>query len=395
MSRADNYHLDERSWTRGRNVIVFIALAAIAGSLIGWLGNAKQFAASYLVNYMFFTTIALGALFFVMVQHMTGSAWSVTVRRMMENIMVTIPAAALLFVPIGLNIPLLYEWSHKEFYSNDAVMQFKMNFFNPGFFLARMAAYFIVWTVLALNLYRHSVAQDGGGSLERIRKISWWSAPGLLAAMITVTSASVDLLMSLEPHWYSTIFGIYIYSGGALAFMAALTLICILLRRAGLLVNTINLEHYHDLGKWLFALTIFWAYIAFSQYLLIWYANIPEETIWYKERMHGNWIWISALLLVGHFIVPFVVLLARAGKRNLNVLAAISIWILLMHYVDLHWVVMPTLDPHQFHLHWLDGVTFLAVGGIYAFVFWGRLRRRSLVAAGDLRFEQSLHFKNV
>ncbi len=395
MSHAENYYLDERNWTRGRNVIVFIGLAAIVGSIVGYLSEPKQFVASYLVNFVYFTSITLGAMFFVMVQHLTGSAWSVTVRRQMENLMVTTPVAALLFLPIAFNIPSIYEWAHKEFYSADPVMTFKMEFFNPKLYLLRMAVYFTIWTVLAFNLYRHSVAQDSGGSLERIRKSSFWSAPGLLLLMVTVTSASVDWLMSLEPHWYSTIFGIYVYAGGALAFMAVLTLICLMLRRAGLLINTINLEHYHDLGKWLFALTVFWAYIAFSQYMLIWYANIPEETIWFKHRLEGNWSWVSALLLVGHFIVPFLVLLPRAAKRNVNVLTGISIWILLMHYVDLHWIVMPTMHVHSFHLHWLDLVTFLAVGAVFAFVFWTRLRKHALVPMGDLRFEQSLHFKNV
>jgi hypothetical protein len=244
-------------------------------------------------------------------------------------------------------------------------------------------------------LYRHSVAQDQGGSLERLRKSAWWSAPGLLLLMVTVTMASVDLLMSLEPHWYSTIFGVYIYSGGALAFMAALTLICIALRRAGFLVNTITMEHYHDLGKWLFALTVWWAYIAFSQYLLIWYANIPEETIWYKHRLEGNWTWVSALILFGHFILPFIVLLPRASKRNLKVLTAASIWILAMHFVDLHWVVMPTIHKHSFHLHWLDIVTWLTVGSVFAFAFWSRLRKHALTPVGDLRFERALHFRNV
>jgi magnesium-transporting ATPase (P-type) len=180
-----------------------------------------------------------------------------------------------------------------------------------------------------------------------------------------------------------------------LAFLAALTLICLAFRRAGLLRETITVEHYHDLGKWLFALTVFWAYIAFSQYLLIWYANIPEETIWFRHRLEGNWAWVSALLLLGHFVVPFVVLLARAAKRNLAVLGAISGWILLMHLVDLHWVVMPTIHAHSFHLHWMDIATWVGIGSVYALVFWSGLRRHAMVPVGDLRFEQGLHFRNV
>ncbi len=395
MNQRDSYFLEESAWRRGRNILAAVAAASILAAASGWAANPKQFAASYLVSYMFFTLLALGAAFFVMLQHLTGSVWSLTVRRMMENVMITVPASAAMFVVVGINIPALYEWAHPEFYSSDPVMQFKMAFFNPAFFVARMAVYFAAWIVLAVVLYRNSVAQDNGGSLEKIRKANAWSAPGLLVLMVTVTMASVDWLMSLEPHWYSTIFGVYVYTGGALAFVCLLTLVCLGLRRAGYLVNTIHVEHYHDLGKWQFALTVFWAYIAFSQYLLIWYANIPEETIWYKNRLTGNWTWVSALLLFGRFFLPFFVLLTRPAKRNLTVLAVMSVWGLAMHWVDLHWVVMPTLHKHSFHLHWLDLSTFVAVGSIFALVFWSRLRSKPLVAAGDVRFERALHFKNA
>jgi hypothetical protein len=395
MNAADQYYFDERVWRRGRNLLALVGAVSVAAAAAGWAENNAQFAASYVVSYVYFTIIALGAAFFVMLQHLTGSAWSVTVRRMMENLMAVLPASAVLFAPIALNLPALYEWAHPEFYSSDPVMQFKIVFFNPAFYMLRMAAYFLVWTVLAVALYRNSIAQDEGGSLERIRKASAWSAPGLLALMVTVTMAAVDLLMSLEPHWYSTIFGIYVYSGGALAFVCLLTLICLGLRRAGYLRNAIHVEHYHDLGKWQFALTIFWAYIAFSQYLLIWYANIPEETIWFKHRLENNWAWVSGLLLGGRFILPFLALLSRAAKRSLGVLGFMSAWGLLMHWVDVHWVVMPTLHRHAFHVHWLDVATFLAVGSLYGLVFWTRLRNKALAPVGDLRFEQALHFKNI
>jgi len=239
------------------------------------------------------------------------------------------------------------------------------------------------------------VAQDETRSVESSRRAAFWSGPGVAAVMVTITMASVDWLMSLEPHWYSTIFGIYIASGGALAFIAALVSVLLLFRRAGVLARSVNVEHYHDLGKWLFALTVFWAYIAFSQYMLIWYANIPEETIWFQHRFEGNWIYVSGLLLVGHFLVPFLVLLARAPKRNLPVLAGISVWILMMHWIDLHWVVMPTVHNHGFHWHWMDVATWLAVGSAFALVFWGRLRKHALAPVGDPRFEQGLQFRNV
>lgn len=273
--------------------------------------------------------------------------------------MVTAPLAAPLFIPVALGIPALYEWSHPEFRSENPVMAVKMAFFSPGFYLARMVLYFAVWTALALILYRNSGRRE-----QAVR----WSGPGMAALIVTVTMASVDWLMSLEPHWYSTIFGVYVFSGAVLGFVAALTAILLALRWVVLL------DQYHDLGKWMFALTVFWAYIAFSQYLLIWYANIPEETVWFAHRLSGNWIYISGTLLAGRFLLPFLVLLARAPKRNLTVLGAMSVWMLAMHYVDLHWIVMPTVHQHNFHLHWLDLATFAAVGGLFALAFSWRLK---------------------
>lgn len=390
-----DHHLDEAAWTRGRNAIVFVTLVGLVASALGYVSDARQFYASYLVNFMYFTTIGLGAMLFVTIQHLTGSAWSVTVRRLMENIMASTPVAALLFLVVLAGLPVLYEWAHPEFYRADPVLQMKMIFFNRNFFIVRAVIYFAVWTLLAVKLYAASLQQEAGDSRGGSRKAEWWSGPGVALLFVTTTMASVDWLMSLEPHWYSTIFGIYVYAGGALAFFAALVLICLAFRRAGILTGYITAEHYHDLGKWLFALVVFWAYIAFSQYLLYWYANIPEETIWFKHRLEGSWTWVSALLLLGHFVIPFLVLLPRASKRNLNVLGFMAAWILVMHYVDLHWIVMPTVHRHDFHLHWMDLATFVFAGGVFGMVFWSRLKKHSLVAIGDPRFEQGLHFHNV
>jgi hypothetical protein len=353
--------------------------------------NPRQFYASYLVGFMYFLTIALGSAFFLMAWHLSGAVWNVPVRRLMEAFAATLPLCALLFLPIVAGIGSLYEWSHPEFFSNDPVLQVKVIFFNRTFFLARAAVYFLVWSVLAIALFRTSLSQDRDSSVQPVRRAVAWSGPGLAALMITVTMAAVDWLMSLEPHWYSTIFGVYVFAGGGLAFLAALILVSQAFRRGGLLAEAIQVSHYHDLGRWLFAMVVFWAYIGFSQYLLIWYANLPEETIWFRHRLEGNWAWVSAALLVGNFIVPFLVLMSRAAKRNLAVLGAASALLLVMHYVDLHWIVMPTVDRHGFHLHWLDLATFTAVGSSVALLFWHLLRRRALIPIGDLRLTRALH----
>jgi hypothetical protein len=392
---ADSYYIDGGLWTRGRNVIVFIALVSWIAAIAGFLADPARFFQSYLVGFIFCVTIPLGAMFFVMMQYLTGSAWSVPMRRIAENIAVSIPVGGLLFIGVALGIPYLYEWSHADVVAKDAVLSGKAGYLNPQWFIIRAVIYFVIWTLWSNRLHKNSTEQDRTGSLDNMHAASRWSAPGLLLTTVTVTLAAFDWSMSLDPHWYSTIFGLYVFAGGALAFMAVWTLICLGLRSKGVLKNTINVEHYHDLGKWMFALTIFWAYIAFSQYLLIWYANLPEETIWYRHRMEGTWKYWSALVLVGHFIVPFLVLLPRASKRNFKVLAFAAWWILAMHFVDTYFQVMPTFNAHGIAFHWLDVVCVVAPASVFALVFWARVRNNALLPIGDPRFEQGLEFQNV
>jgi hypothetical protein len=389
----DSYKLDERLWSRGRTALFLAGALAWAACLFGWVTDRYNFLGSYLVHFLFFLSIGWGAMFFVMVQHITSAAWSVTVRRLMETVMITIAPLTLLFLPVALGLNTLYEWASAGFFDpHNPDLAFKRAFFNPPFFLIRSVVYLFVWGVLAFVLYRISVTQDNGDFREAVANARAWSAPGLLILTITVTMAGVDWVMSLDPFWYSTIFGVYVFSGGAVAFVSMLILICLALRRAGLLRDSITVEHYHDLGKWLFGLTVWWAYIAFSQYMLIWYANLPEETAFFRHRFEGSWIYLSALLLFGHFLLPFLVLLPRASKRNLTVLGLVAAWMLVMHEMDLHWLILPAVHPHGFHIHWMDFATFLGVGSVFGLVFWYRLRSHPMVPVGDLRLEAARSF---
>ena len=390
------YQLGEKQWTLGRNLLVVIGLLAWAGCAYGWATDAYNFHASYLVNYLFFLTIGWGATFFVAVQHVTSAAWSVTVRRFMENLMITVPPMAILFIPVFAGIPVLYEWGAGGYFDPaDPAVQFKAVFFSQPFYMVRSVIYFAAWILLTLNLYRHSVAQDGDGNLPAAEKAKWWAGPGLLVLIVTVTMASVDWVMSLDPHWYSTMFGIYVFSGGGLAFMALLTLVSLAFRRFGMLKKSITVEHYHDLGKWMFALTVWWAYIAFSQYMLIWYADIPEETVFFHHRLEGSWVNLSLLLLVGHFLIPFFVLLSRKAKRTLPVLGIAAVWILVMHGMDLHWLILPSVHEDAFHIQWHDLATFLATGSVFALTFWYRLRSHPMIPTGDLRLREALLHHNT
>jgi hypothetical protein len=373
----------------------FIALVGVLACAAAFAVDRAQFLRSYLVSFSFAVTIMLGGAFFVMVQYLTGSAWSVTVRRFMENIMAGLPVGLVLFLPVAFGVHELYEWTNAELVAKDAVIRSKSAYLNPQMFTLRGLIFFGLWSLWALAIYHQSTKQDREKSIHQMNACSRWSAPGLLLLMVTGTLASFDWIMSLDPKWYSTIFGIYCMAGGALAFFGVLTLIALGMRRAGILANSITPEHYHDLGKWMFALTVFWAYIAFSQYLLIWYANLPEETIFYRHRMHGSWKVLSGVLLFGRFILPFVFLIFRGNKRNLKFLGIAAAWVVAMHFIDMYWLIMPTFFKDGVSVSWMDFAALLGFGGVLGYAFWARLRKRALVPVGDLRFAQAMNFENI
>jgi hypothetical protein len=236
---------------------------------------------------------------------------------------------------------------------------------------------------------------DTDKNIQHMHSNSRYAAPGMLLVFLATSFAAFDWLMSLDPHWFSTMYGIYIYAGGGLASMCTLVLISLGFRRAGVLKNSITLEHYHDLGKWMFAITVFWTYVSFSQYMLYWYANIPEETIWFKHRFVGSWLSVSKFMVFGHFLFPLFFLITRKTKRNLSTLAFMAVWLLLMDYLDIHWNVMPTLHPTGFAPHWMDITAPIAIASFYGFFFWNRLKQHAIVPIGDVRLYQALAHHQV
>ncbi len=390
----DSFYLEEPLWQKGRNLLLFAVLVGVVLCAFGYVTSRERFLQSYLVAFTFGMTVIFGGMFFVMVQYLTGSAWSVTIRRFMENITVTVPVGLLLFVPIALNVPALYSWTRAEVLKQPAVAA-KAGYLTEQAFVVRTIVYFAIWSFFAVGIWRASVKQDTTRSIQQMHTASRFSAPGLLAVMLTGTLASFDWIMSLDPAWYSTIFGIYNIAGGALCFFGIMVLICLGLQKAGVMTRSITDEHYHDLGKWMFALTVFWTYIAFSQYLLIWYANIPEETIFFRERLTGSWRAMSALLLFGRFIIPFIVLIRRAAKRNLKLLGGFAVWIIFMHWVDQYWLIMPNFSKPGFSFSWTDLAALIGVVSVLALAFWMRMRKTAIAPVGDLRFEQGLNFENA
>lgn len=391
----DNYQMEASRWATGRNVLMFAALASILLCVVGYINTPERFFQSYLVAFAFVAATGLGAFFFVMVQFLTGSAWSVTVRRIMENIMFTLPFGALLFIPIAFGLKHIYPWMDPAVIAENPAIKAKTGFLSHDAFILRAYIYFAVWSLWIFSIYRQSTKQDTEKSKQQMYVASRWSAPGLFLAVVVGTLAAYDWLMSLEPTWYSTIFGLYILSGGALTFFSIVTLVALGFRRAGVLKHAITKEHYHDLGKWLFAMTAFYTYIAFSQYLLIWYANIPEETQWYRHRVVGSWFPIAIAMPFIRFIIPFFTLLCRPAKRSLNVIGLIAVWSIVVEIVDLYWIVMPVYYKNGPQLHWLDFATLAATVSICGLIFWSRFKKHKMVPVGDLRFEQSLYFENA
>lgn len=392
---ADNYQMEVARWSTGRNVLFFVALVSVAACIAGYFEDPARFFRSYLVAFAFTSAIGLGAFFFVMVKYMTGSAAAVTVRRIMENVMITLPVGAILFLPLIFGLKYVYSWTDPAVVQATEALRYKSRFLTENFFVLRTYGFFVLWSIWIFAIYHQSTKQDTQRSARQMYVIARWSAPGLFLVVVVGSLASFDWLMSVQPSWYSTIFGLYYLAGGCLAFMSVVTLVCLGFRRAGLLTNSINVEHYHDLGKWLFALTAFYTYIAFAQYLLIWYANIPEETSFYRARMEGSWFWLSLSLPFLRFLIPFFILLCRPAKRNLKVIGTIAAYSLLMEFIDMHWVVMPVHYPHGITLSWMDLATLGATVSICGLQFWNRFRRNKMVPVGDLRFEQGLHFENA
>jgi hypothetical protein len=360
---------------------------------------------SYLTAFMFWLAIALGALGFVVIHHAVRAGWSVVVRRLAEHLMTGLPILALLFLPIlaGLFVPgghgdhetWLFHWTHAP---DDPVIAAKSGYLNTTFFIIRAAIIFGLWFVLVRFYRAKSIGQDAAGEAELTRDVQWWAPLGTLAFAVTLTVAAIDWMMSLDPHWYSTIFGVYYFAGCIISVNAVLVLLSIWLQKHGLLRNVINTEHFHDLGKYVWSFTIFWAYIGFSQYMLIWYANIPEETMWFGYRMNGTWLYVSLFLGVGHFVVPFFGMMSRHIKRNPKTLMFGAVWMLCMHWVDMYWLIQPVMTNHHgvqdapFHI--MDITAFVGIGAILFGVVIRNLLAVPLVPVKDPRLQESLAFEN-
>jgi hypothetical protein len=386
--------LGERSWRVLALVgaVAFLASVALAaGSTGGW----RRFVFGYVVNFAFVLSLALGALYFVVLHYLTHAGWSVVVRRIAEAVSATLPLLAVLFVPILFGLGEVYPWARATVAAAGHRLPGSVLYLKTPFFVGRWIAYFAIWILTARYYYRRSVKQDSSGDVQLTVQMEHRAAVAMLLFAFTLTFAAIDLLMSLDPRWYSTIFGVYYFAGSVVGIYALITILVFGLQRAGFLRSAISVEHYHDLGKLLFGFVIFWAYIAFSQYMLIWYANIPEETEWLARRQMNGWGWVGLLLVFGHFVVPFVALLSRTPKRRPRLLAVAAVWMLAMHWVDIFWVVAPAGSPARPWPHPVDITLLVALGSWFLAGAAFAVRRRSLVPERDPRLAESLTFENA
>ncbi|ANM30115.1 hypothetical protein ABI59_11830 [Acidobacteria bacterium Mor1] len=384
--------------------IVFLLIGVVALGAGYFMGQGsdetrEQFFRSYLQNFSYFLSLAVGCLFFVLIMRLCRAGWSVSLRRMAEIFSMTLIPLALLMLLIIPGIHDLYEWSHADHVEGDKILQGKAPWLNEGFFKFRLVFYGLLWAGMAWFFARGSIRQDQSKDHKITNRLEGLAAPAMFIFALSVTMAAFDLLMSLYPHWYSTIWGVYFFAGSFLGAVSMMVLLFHFLQRTGVLQNVVTAEHFQDLGKLMFAFVVFWAYIGFSQFMLIWYGNIPEETMWYKARMigfgEGGWADVSALLLVGHFIFPFFFLMSRHLKRRGITLIFGAAWLLVMHWIDMHWMVMPQLHPAGPSLGLMDVLCFLGVGGIFlGFGLW-QLGRQALIPVGDPRLHESLSFENA
>jgi hypothetical protein len=363
----------------------------IIGFVVMMINDKQRAWLAFLLPLFYFTSLALGGLFFTAIQHVTKAGWSVNVRRISESFTGFLPIAAIGSALLLVGGKYLYKWFDHGTVAGDALLHHKSSYLNLTFFVVRLAVFFGAWIIFSRIMIGRSLKQDNNPDPMLTVKQVGTGVAFLLFFSLSYSFFSVDLLMSLEAHFFSTIYGVYAFAGLFQSTLAFMILTIIYLKKQNLLQGFVDENHLHDLGKFLFAFTIFWAYIAFSQYMLIWYANLPEETLFIIPRTENGWLWVSIFLLVGKFIVPFLALLPQWAKRSSAHLAVISIWMLVMQYVDLYWLAYPAFYEEEVKFSLGEVAIFLGFLGLFLMTTAKFLSSNKVVAVGDPRIQESMH----
>ncbi|HVH26257.1 MAG TPA: hypothetical protein VM818_05840 [Vicinamibacterales bacterium] len=359
-------------------------------SLVGFFVDRAQFFQSYLLAYMWCLGLTLGCLALGMVHQLSGGAWGVVIRRPIGAAARVLPVMTALFLPVALGMGSLYEWTHADVVAKDELLQHKQLYLNTPFFLVRAGVYFLTWNLVSHWLNRWGREQDRTADPRLARKMQLLSGGGLVAYGLTITFASFDWLMSLEPHWFSTMYGILIIGGQGLSALAFLILTTVWLSRRPPLDRIVVASHLHDLGNLMLAFVMLWAYFSFSQYLIIWAGNLPHEITWYLHRVQTSWRYVGVALIVFHFALPFVLLLSRAVKRRAEGLANVAVVILTLRVVDLWWLIAPNFHRDGIEGSWMDLVLPLSMGSIWLACFIRQLRARPILPIHDPQFDEAL-----
>lgn len=455
QSSPDRYRIPRESgWANAWKISLVVAALGVVVSFLGYQADPRRFAFSWLFAIVSVLAIGLGALFFVIVQHMAGAGWSVTLRRTAEFFALGLPVTALLMLPVLFvsrgheqsMLDDLYPWMHEvheaasgehgeEHASGEALIgastaraqhggaegeaaehgaaaeghgahtpqhalhqatvTAKLAFLNPSGFRFRGVLYIAIWAGLAFFFFSRSTSQDSTRDLNTTKAMQSLAPVATMLFGLSLTFAAFDWMMSLEPAWYSTIFGVQYFAVSAVSSLATLVATVYALKSAGLLGEAVQTEHFHDIGKLLFGFMVFWAYITFSQFMLIWYAGIPEEATYYHARWSGGWQTFTLVLAATHFILPFFLLISRNAKRRVPFLAFMAGWLLVNHVLECYWLIMPYANDGDLAVSWMDGGALFAVAGVYlTFVFFN-MTRYPLIPLGDPRLSRALHHEVV
>ena len=365
---------------------LLVGVCGVLLAIVALLLDRQQFLRSYLFAYLYWTGMALGCLAILLMHHVVGGKWGMLIRRLCEAGARTLPFMVLLLLPVLFGIHILYPWARPEAL-HDANIQSKAAYLNVPFFIGRAAIFFAIWFLYSHLLSKWSAEQDRTGDERLIGKMRAVSAPGLVIITLTTTFAFIDWIMSLEPHWFSTIYGAMFMIGEMLESFAFVIALVIILSKTSPLKEYTTPQHIHDLGNMMFAFMVLWAYLSFSQFIIIWAGNLPEEIPWYLSRLRGGWGWVALTIVIFHFAVPFGLLLFRGVKRREERLFRVCLLMIAIRLVDVYWITEPAFFGQHIRIHWVDFVTPLAVGGLWLAAFFGQLKSRPLLPIRDPRLQ--------
>jgi len=394
MSQTD-FHYQKKDLPAGLSKIGFILFGVGAAlSLLAFFVDQERAIFNYLVTYLMIVSIGLGSLFLVALEYIAGADWSTPFRRIIEFFAALLPVLLVLVVPLLIFNHDLFHWAHKEAVADDKILQGKAPYLNITFFIIRTFVFIALWSLFYWVMTKNSRKQDQSKDQTLTKKNIRLAAIFIPVFALSLTFTAIDFMMSLEPHWFSTIFGVYFFGGTVVAALAAITFVIVKLREKGYFGEWMNDDHLFSLGALLFAFINFWAYIAFSQFMLIWYADLPEETFWFITRWNGGWVFFSLGLVVIHFLVPYFALLSQPSKMNPKRLKFIAVWLLFAHLFDLFWLIMPNMASMKggYYFSWIDLVFPIAGAGLVILVFYYKAKNENLIPIGDPKLKRGIDF---